>query len=76
MSVQRRLRRLERALGVGSGEVCECGGVRLSFIEGAEWRGEAEGEVPVVCERCGKPRPVVEVRFVESAEWRGMAVPR
>ncbi len=67
--VRRRVRQAEHALG-GRGDVCQCGRVRVSFQSDGWPYGEARQDAPQVCERCGRPVPVVEVLFDEVAEWR------
>ena len=71
-SVRRRLRQLERVLGVG--DVCKCGRVRVSYID-ADWLPDDESEPePERCAVCGLAVPVIEVHYV--SDWRGVAVSR
>lgn len=70
-SVRRRLRQLERVLGVG--DVCTCGRVRVSYID-ADWLPGRESESEQErCAVCGLVVPVIEVQYV--SDWRGVGVP-
>ncbi len=69
MSVRRRLRQLERALGCEA--MCSCGRWRVSYVD-ADWLPEEERHrEPERCPVCGLPVPEVVVRYVH--DWRGAA---
>ena len=71
-SVRRRVRQLERALGVG--DVCTCGRVRVSYID-ADWMLPEEREsMPELCEVCGLPVPTITVQYVSDGRAVGEPV--
>ena len=61
-----RLERIERVLADPA--LCSCGAVRISMRDDLGDLGE--DEPPVICERCGKPVPVIVLRLVACEAMR------
>lgn len=62
-----RLERVERVLADPA--VCSCGPVRISMRDHLD-DCRIEDEPPVICERCGKPVPVIVLRLVACEAMR------
>jgi len=70
-SVRRRLRQIERVLGVS--DVCSCGRARVCYVD-ADWLPTREAEpVAEVCPVCGLPVPTITIEYV--SDWRAVGEP-